>query len=334
MSGNQQAAEGARNTRETIAVVVRSARSVAKQVRAIELIREDGLALPAFSAGAHIDLHLGPQLVRQYSLCSPCDELGSYMIAVKLEPESRGGSQAVHTLLNEGSRVRISAPRNLFRLDEDADSAVLVAGGIGITPLFCMALRLQGLGRAFRMHYFARAEEYAAFSDVLGSPRFAAQCSFHYGLDHADAEAALDAALSTPAPGKQLYLCGPKAFMDMVRRVAARHGWTKESIHLEHFSGGEPEVESIQQELTVRLARSDVEVPVAADISISDALRAAGIDVETSCEQGICGTCITRVLDGVPEHRDLFLTDAEKARGDCMAICVSRAFTRYLVLDL
>ena len=322
------------STDAAIEVVVKSTRFVSSGIRAIEMAREDGLALPAFRPGAHIDLHMAPQLVRQYSLCGSCEELGRYTIAVKLEPQSRGGSRAVHERLQEGSHLRISAPRNLFTLDEEAAAFVLVAGGIGITPLLCMARRLVSLRKPFRLHYFAHSEDQAAFTGILRGPGFAPYCHFHFGLDHRAIEATTFAALEPYVAGAQLYLCGPKAFMDAVCGVARHQGWPGDSIRLEYFSVGESLAASTDREISVRLARSGLTVPVAAGTPIIDALRAAGVEVDTSCEQGVCGTCLTRDLEGVPMHRDLFLTDAEKARGDCMAICVSRATTPGLVLDL
>lgn len=318
----------------TLSVVVHSARHIAHGVRSIALVRRDGLALPTYSAGAHIDLHLAPGLVRQYSLCGPIGEAGTYTIAVKREPQSRGGSQAVHELLAPGTPLHISAPRNNFALNEDATDTTLVAGGIGITPLLCMARRLLSLNKPFRLHYFARSVEHAAFSDVLRSPAFEERCTLHLGLSHEETATALEGALATPGTGAQVYLCGPKAFMDTVRTTASRRGWPDDSIHLEYFNAGQDAPRPSGSSISVRLARSGITVPVAAGIPIIDAVRAAGVVVDTSCEQGVCGTCITGVLDGVPQHNDLFLTDAEKARGDCMAICVSRALTPSLVLDL
>jgi vanillate O-demethylase ferredoxin subunit len=304
-------------------------------VRQLKLARRDGHLLPPFTPGAHIDLHLAPGLVRQYSLCGAMEVDTHYTVAVKLEPQSRGGSRAVHEQLAPGSELSISPPRNNFPMDLEAPHSVLIGGGIGITPLLCMARALVRRGRSFRLHYFARSEEHAAFLDVLRQPGFAQSTELHLGKSHEATEASLREALCEPRPGAQVYLCGPRAFMDLVCHVAAAQGWPKANVHLEYFNAGQQEAAvTTEHEVRVTLARSGLTVPVPPGAVLIDVLRAAGVSVDTSCEQGVCGTCVTRVLDGTPEHRDLFLTDEEKARGDCMALCVSRALTPHLVLDL
>lgn len=317
-----------------IPVVVRSAQFVARDVRQLALARLDGGALPAFTPGAHVDLHLGAGLVRQYSLCSSADDRSAYVVAVKLEPQSRGGSRVVHEGVEPGVHLEISAPRNHFPLTMDAPHSVLVAGGIGVTPLLCMARALAANGRSFTLHHFARSREQAAFFDVLGAPPFARDSRFHLGLGRQETAAALSDALAHRSKGALLYLCGPGAFMDLVLRIAGDSGWPHDAVHLEHFGAGEPVPASGDRDIDVTLARSGVTVPVPAGVSVIDALRSAGVCVDSSCEQGVCGACVTRVLEGMPEHRDLFLTGAEKAAGDCMALCVSRAVTPSLVLDL
>lgn len=318
----------------TIPVVVRSAKPVARDVRQVQFARPDGQPLPPFTPGAHIDLHLAPGLIRQYSLCGAVEEAAVYTVAVKLEPQSRGGSKAVHERLEPGVALNISLPRNNFPIDMDGPHSVLIAGGIGITPLLCMARALLRKGRSFSLHYFSRSAEHAAFLDVLGSPGFASQTTLHFGQTHDETAASLDKALAVRQPGAQLYLCGPRAFMDTVCKVASERGWPTESVHLEYFKAGQQQSCAVANELRVTLARTGTTLFVPPGATIVDVLRAAGVDVDTSCEQGVCGTCITRVLDGTPEHHDLFLTDKEKARGDCMALCVSRAITPHLVLDL
>ena len=319
---------------QQIPVVVHSVALIARDIRAVRLSRSDGKPLPAFAAGSHIDLHLAPGLVRQYSLCGDIDDTSVYRIAVKLEPASRGGSRAVHEDLVPGAHLAISAPRNNFPLDVQAQHTVLIAGGIGITPIISMARVLARSARSFELHYFARSVEHAAFGDELGHPTLAGVGEGHFGLTHEQTVAALNAALANRAPGAQLYLCGPAGFMDLVRSVAADKGWPVDSVHLEYFKADTSGPASSGEAICVKLARTGISVPVPAGVPIIDALRAAGVAVETSCEQGVCGTCVTRVLSGSPEHHDMFLTDQEKARGDCMAICVSRSLTPELVLDL
>lgn len=318
----------------TIPVVVRSATTVSRDVRQLQFSRRDGQRLPPFTPGAHIDLHLAPGLIRQYSLCGAVEEDALYTVAVKLEPQSRGGSRAVHERLKPGTELNISLPRNNFPIDLDASHSILIAGGIGITPLLCMARALVQKGRSFKLHYFSRSAEHAAFLDVLQGAGFAGQTEPHFEQNHEETAASLKQALDAPRPGAQLYLCGPRAFMDLVCNVASERGWPKASVHLEYFNAGQQAPATSESELRVTLARTGITVAVPPGATIVDVLRAAGVDVDTSCEQGVCGTCITRVLDGIPEHRDLFLTEEEKARGDCMALCVSRAVTPHLVLDL
>lgn len=321
-------------TSATLDVVVRAAVPVADDVLQVRFARPDGAPLPPFTPGAHIDLHLAPGLVRQYSLCGAMEEACAYTIAVKREAQSRGGSRAVHERLRVGTALAISAPRNHFPIDLDAAHSVLVAGGIGITPLLCMARALQRRGRSFHLHYFARSAAQAAFLDLLGSPGFREKNTLHLGQGHGETEASLREALSRPPEGAELYLCGPRGFMDRVCAVAAERGWPKQRVHLEYFSADTPPVLAATDAIQVTLARSGQVLSVPPGTTIVDALRGAGVSIDTSCEQGVCGTCVTRVLDGTPDHHDLFLTDEEKARGDCMAPCVSRARTPHLVLDL
>lgn len=317
-----------------IPVVVQSATDIAQGIRQVTLCASNGSALPAFTPGAHIDLHLAPGLVRQYSLCGAASECTHYTVAVKLEPNSRGGSRAVHERLQAGTPLTISQPRNNFPLDLDAPHTILVAGGIGITPLLCMARSLLADGRSFSLNYFSRSAAHAPYQDVLAGKGFSESTALHFGLTHEQTEAALYAALEEPRDGTQLYLCGPRGFMDLVCEVAGKRGWPKANVHLEYFNAGQQAPNAMDAQLEVTLARSGKTVLVPSGVPIIDVLRASGASVETSCEQGVCGTCVTRVLDGIPEHHDLFLTEEEKARGDCMAVCVSRAVTRHLVLDL
>lgn len=315
----------------TLEVRVESATDIASQVRQLRLIRGDDLPLPGFTPGAHIDLHLGPGLVRQYSLCGELDDLSGYTIAVKREPSSRGGSQAVHERLAPGVSLRISLPRNRFSLDVGAPHVLLLAAGIGVTPLLCMARALDRTRRPYTLHHFGRSREQAAYADLLQSPRFAPHCHIHLGLARAQLASTLRRVLANPVAQGHAYICGPAGFMDLVRQLAAESGWPAGQVHVEHFGA---EAAAAGEPIELRLARSQRTVRVPADVSIADALRQAGLAVETSCEQGVCGTCIAPVLDGTPEHKDLFLTTEERASGRSMALCVSRARSPYLVLDI
>lgn len=317
----------------TIAVRVTHASRLAQDIRLLELAPVDGGMLPAFEAGSHIDLHLGPSLVRQYSLCNAPGPSASYRVAVKREEASRGGSRAVHERLAVGSQLDISMPRNHFPMAARAKHSLLVAGGIGITPLMAMAQALVAKGESFELLYFCRSHEHAAFLDILQSAAFAPHCRFLFGLDREGVSRALKDALVSAGTGTHLYTCGPRPFMDTVTALA-RESLEPDNVHLEYFSADAAVLDGPSDGFEVRLARTGKTFAIAPAETIADTLRLAGIDVETSCEQGICGTCVTDVLEGTPDHRDCFLSDAEKAQGRCMAICVSRSLTPVLVLDI
>jgi len=320
---------------KTILARVTSALPIAQDIRLITLTAADGSELPAYQPGSHIDLHLAPGLIRQYSLCGPTDDACSYAVAVKREPESRGGSQWVHEKLDAGYELQISAPRNNFPMASRSRHSVLVAGGIGITPLISMARSLHAQGQSFELLYFCRSLAHVAFREELETGALSSACRFHLGLNREAVSVVLNEALLSRPDGGHLYLCGPRPFMTAVRDAAAQAGWPADAVHLEYFSASEEATDTTGNSgFQVTLARSGVTVDVGASDTIIDVLRARGIDVETSCEQGVCGTCVTSVLEGQPDHRDCFLTSQEKAQGDCMAICISRSKSPRLVLDL
>lgn len=309
-------------------VQVRDKRQEAEQIVCVELARVDGSELPPFTAGAHIDIRLAEQVVRQYSLCNSPLERNRYVIAVLRERDSRGGSRYVHDTLRVGDIVDISPPRNLFELRQ-ANHYILLAGGIGITPIICMAEHLSHVDASFEMHYCARSHARAAFIDRIMASPFASRASVHVGPDDKiDVRQILD--------GQQedtyLYACGPRSLVDHAFGVARSFGWAEQRLHREFFT---PVSEGISGDtFTVKIASTGVEVEVASGTSIIEALKVVGINVPTSCEQGVCGTCVTRVLDGTPDHRDMFLTDDEHEAGDRMALCCSRALSGTIVLDL
>ncbi|ACC72360.1 PDR/VanB family oxidoreductase [Paraburkholderia phymatum] len=318
----------------TIPVRVAVADTIAQDIRLLKLEANDGSSLPGWKPGSHIDLHLGQGITRQYSLCGPQGDTSAYQVAVKLEPQSRGGSKYVHESLKVGSELLISPPRNHFEMKADAGHTLLVAGGIGITPIISMARELAEKRQQFELLYFTRSEHHAAFREELEGGPLGESCKLLCGLERDDVEEALEGALDDRYDGSQLYLCGPKPFMDTVRAVAVRCGWPDEAVHFEYFAGAEPVGQGEQTSFDLKLARSGKTVTIPANKTIVDVLREEGVEVETSCEQGVCGTCVARVLDGTPEHHDCFLTSQEQARGDCMAVCISRSKSRLLVLDL
>lgn len=316
-----------------IEVTVTGKRREAEGICSFELTRTDGGALPAFSAGAHVDVHLPDGLVRQYSLCNPPDETHRYVLGVLFDPASRGGSRCLHEQIELGSRLTISEPRNLFALVEDARRSLLFAGGIGITPILSMAERLAQLDATWHLHYCSRSLARTAFTERIRTAAFANQVSFHFddGVEAQHLQAT--EVLAGYAPGDHLYVCGPNGFMDFVLNTARQAGWPEAALHREYFAA-QPKAAGNDGSFEVQLARSGLCLQVPADRSVADVLLDAGIDLPLSCEQGICGTCLTRVLEGEPEHRDLFLTAEEQARNDQFTPCCSRSRSPRLVLDL
>jgi vanillate O-demethylase ferredoxin subunit len=315
-----------------ITVKIAARRQEALDIVGIELVRADGAPLPAFSAGSHIDVHLPGDLIRQYSLCNHPEEAHRYQIGVLKDPASRGGSEAMHAL-TEGVELQISEPRNLFPLVHEAKRSLLFAGGIGITPILCMAERLAHMGAEFELHYCARSAERAAFVERMRQSSFSQRVHFHF--DDGEGGEPLDApmTLATPDAGTHLYVCGPGGFMDYVLNTARAQGWEEANLHREYFSAA-PTAQADNGSFEVQLSSSGQVLQVPADQTVAQVLEAAGVIVPLSCEQGICGTCLTRVLEGEPDHRDLFLSEDEQAANDQFTPCCSRAKTARLVLDL
>lgn len=316
---------------ELLQVQVARRRSEAEGVVLLEFVPVAGASLPAFEAGCHVDVHVGPGVIRQYSLCNDPRETHRYVFGVLREPQSRGGSEAIHAGFAEGQTLRISHPRNNFRLVESAKHTILAGGGIGITPILAMAWRLDAIGASFELHYCARSLARAAFKDLLRSAPFADKVILHLDDGPDDQRFNVDKYLAAPKADTHLYACGPGGFMDYVTGGAKRLGWAENHIHVEYFS---TTVDTTGEVFTVRAARSGLTLPVPANKTIAEVLLAANIDVPLSCEQGVCGTCLTSVLEGVPDHRDMFLTNDEKAANKQMTVCCSRSKTRVLVLDI
>ncbi|MBO9646631.1 MAG: oxidoreductase [Pseudacidovorax sp.] len=304
----------------------------AEGIVALELVSADGRPLPGFGAGSHIDVNLPNGLVRQYSLCNSAAERHRYRIAVLREPTSRGGSAAVHDLVKEGDVLTISAPRNHFAL-HDAPRSLLLAGGIGVTPILCMAQRLATWGADFEMHYCTRSPARTAFREEIAASAFADRVHLHHDDGPEAQKLRVAELLKTPEPGTQIYVCGPGGFIDHVVNTAKANGWPAQQIHLEYFAAAAQDT-SGDQPFEVKLTSSGQTYRIPKDQTIVQALRAEGVEIMVSCEQGVCGTCITRVLEGVPDHRDCYLTDDERAANDQFTPCCSRSKTPLLVLDL
>jgi vanillate O-demethylase ferredoxin subunit len=305
----------------------------AEDICSFELASVDGSALPAFSAGSHIDVQLPGGLTRQYSLCNDPAESHRYLIGVLRDPGSRGGSVAMHERVHEGSELQISPPKNHFALAHQAVRHLLLAGGIGITPILCMAERLSAIGADFELHHATRSRARTAFFERIGSSAFAARAAFHFDDGPAEQKLDIAATLARQGGGTHLYVCGPKGFMDAVLGAARAAGWGQERIHFEFFNA-DVQLHSGDGAFEVQLASSGRVVAVPADRTVLAALADAGVVVPSSCEQGVCGTCLTRVIEGTPDHRDQYLLPEEQAAGDQFLPCCSRAKSPRLVLDL
>ena len=308
-------------------VIVAARRAVAQDVCSFELVGAN-TDLQPFTAGAHIDVFLPSGLVRQYSLCNDPADRTRYVIGVLNDPNGRGGSAEMHGI-PEGARLLVGEPRNCFPLADRAAPAVLFAGGIGVTPLLAMAHDLARDGALFHMYFAARARAKAAFHDDICSSDFADRVSFLFD----DQGNRLDAAavMRESPPGTHFYACGPKGFIAMIEAAANSCG-RQAFFHSELFSQAAPSSNDAPFDLV--LAKAGITVTVAPDETALSALRRVGITIPTVCEQGVCGTCLTKVLEGAPDHRDLCLSDDERSANDCFAPCCSRALSPSLVVDL
>jgi vanillate O-demethylase ferredoxin subunit len=315
-------------------VRITSKREVALDVSAFELADPEGHPLPSFSAGAHIDVQLGNGLTRQYSLCNSPSEQHRYLIGVLREPASRGGSIAMHAL-TESALIEISEPRNHFPLAHDATHSILLAGGIGVTPILCMAERLAYTGASFELHYCTRNPARAAFRERLDAPHLGGRSRLYFDNGPADERVDLPKILGTPAIGKHVYVCGPAGFIAAVLEHTRELGWDSANVHREYFAAASPGAAAhADGPFQVKLASSGRVIHVAAGESVVKALDNAGVTLATSCEEGVCGTCLTRILSGEPDHRDVFLTDEERRANDQFLPCCSRSRSPMLVLDI
>ncbi|WGL51350.1 PDR/VanB family oxidoreductase [Nocardioides sp. BP30] len=287
-------------------------------VRRLRLVDPSGGTLPAWQPGAHVDLHLG-DLVRQYSLCGDPDDASTWTVAVLREPEGRGGSSFVHDKLAEGDLVQVRGPRNHFPL-LPAPRYLFVAGGIGITPLLPMIAAAEAAGAQWELAYGGRTGASMAFAQELLATygdRVRLYPQDEVGL------LPLPALLPTPGDGTLVYCCGPGPLLDAVSDLCA--GWPDGLLHMEHFAPAEPLHAADDGSFEVELADAGLTLTVPPDGTILETVRAAGVTVLSSCQEGTCGTCETGVLEGVVDHRDSILTPAERAENDVMYVCVSRA---------
>lgn len=304
----------------------------AESINSFELVAPAGGDLVAFTAGSHIDLYLSNGMIRSYSLVNDPSERSRYVIAVNKDAASRGGSRFVHETLRAGDLITISHPRNNFVLQENTTHSILIAGGIGITPLLSMIRRLKALGRSWELFYAARTRVAAAFLDELSGLRRDVQEELHLNFDQEPTGSMLDlAAIVRNAPGDaHLYCCGPVPMLEAFE--AATRDRPAEQVHVEYFKAREKP--AAEGGFEVKLARSNRTITVGAGKTILNALLDAGIAVNYACTEGVCGTCETRVIEGIPDHRDLFLGKAEQAANKTIMICCSGSKSDALVLDL
>ena len=319
-------------------VRVDALRDEAQDIRSFSISRLDGLPFDAYEPGAHIDVTSPAGITRQYSLCGDPERRDAQIFAVKKEQASRGGSRSLHDEVVAGMELSVSAPRNLFQLASEAGEHVLIAAGIGITPLLSMAYRLLRQRARFKLHYFARSSGQAAFLAQLNAPPFAKHVEVHLQVPRDALDQTLHTCISKVEDGAHLYTCGPAPFMERVVHVASDY-LPEEAIHLERF-GAQHEVtasasgDAGQDSFEVRLAKTGGAVEVKSGQTIVEALAQIGIEVDTSCGEGVCGTCMVPVAGGEPEHRDHCLSKAERASNSVICCCVSRSRTPVLVLDL
>lgn len=313
-------------------LVVSRAEPAARDIQLFELVHPNDEELPPFTAGAHIRVKTPNGVTRQYSLSNDSAERNRYVIAVKRERDGRGGSMSLVDNLKAGQTLEVGFPENLFELDTKARSFVLVAGGIGITPMIAMARHLFSQGdRPFKLYYLTRDPEGTAFLQELLGSDFSSSVVVHHDLGEPSNAFDLWPVLEKAGAvsGRHVYCCGPKPLMDAIKDMTGH--WPSSTVHFESF-GGDTKPHADDQPFEVQLKASARRFVIPVGKSILDTLRAAGIQVPSSCESGTCGSCKTRLLEGEADHRDLVLLDEEKS--DHIMVCVSRAKSPMLVLDI
>jgi phthalate 4,5-dioxygenase reductase component len=302
---------------------------IAKDIFELEFRRADATDLPAFTAGAHIQIQVPNELVRKYSLCNDPAERQRYVIAVKHETGGRGGSRSLIQEAKIGDDLLVSEPVNNFGLSKRTQAFVLIAGGIGITPIMSMIRQLESEPeKQFKLYYCTRTPEVTAFHDELSAPELRTKVKIHH--DEGDPNKSLDLwpILEERRNLAHLYCCGPRALMEAIRDMSGH--WPPSAVHFEAFGDAETH-KTDDRPFTIKLARSGEIIAVPAGQTILEAMRTRGFDAPSSCESGTCGTCRTRLLSGEADHRDLVLSDNE--RGNQIMICVSRARSAQLVID-
>lgn len=311
-------------------VVVKNRHVEGGNIAVMEFESATSAALPKVEAGAHIDVHLPNGMVRQYSLCQNPNDEGKFRLGILRDPESRGGSVSAFDEIKDGMQIQVSEPKNLFPLLK-AKHSVLIGGGIGITPLITMAYQLAHEGESFELHYCGASPEKCAFVDEIKNGELAKHTTFHFKSEGASHRAFFESAIKDIDSESHIYTCGPVGFMDWVINLTTTHDFPEHQIHKEYF---QVETDTSGDSFEVVAERSGKIIMVEAGETILQALAKEGIDIEMSCEQGVCGTCMCDVIEGEPDHRDVYFTDEEKASNEQILVCCSRSKTPRLVLDI
>lgn len=318
---------------DAVKLRIRSITWEADDIRSFELVNEKGDILPPFAAGAHLEFRTPNGMRRHYSLCNPPSERHRYVVAVLDLPCGRGGSHSMHEQLRAGDMIDAAGPYNYFRLDENAKHSVLLAGGIGITPIMAMRAALSRSGRSYELHYCARNANRTAFLGDLATDLEAGRAKLHFDDGDPSRGINLSALLNQQIEGTHLYYCGPVGFMAAVRE-ASKH-WREGTVHYEYF-GANPTVEMTKEgssgDQTIVLERRGLVIELASNQTVLEAVRGAGVEAESSCEAGMCGTCKVRYSGGTPRHNDFILSDDE--REEYVIICCATVEEGPLVLDI
>lgn len=311
-------------------VVVKNRHVEGGNIAVMEFESATSATLPKVEAGAHIDVHLPNGMVRQYSLCQNPNDEGKFRLGILRDPESRGGSVSAFDEIKDGMQIQVSEPKNLFPLLK-AKHSVLIGGGIGITPLITMAYQLAHEGASFELHYCGASPEKCAFVDEIKNGELAKHTTFHFKSEGASHRAFFESAIKDIDLESHIYTCGPVGFMDWVINLTTTHDFPEQQIHKEYF---QVETDTSGDSFEVVAERSGKIIMVEAGETILQALAKEGIEIEMSCEQGVCGTCMCDVIEGEPDHRDVYFTDEEKASNEQILVCCSRSKTPRLVLDI
>lgn len=316
---------------ETFDVVVKRVVQETDRIKGFELAPVDGNSIKSFEPGGHIVIHMPDDISRHYSLVNGTEDTEAYRIGVLKEIDGRGGSAYMHDVVHEGAVLHVSGPTNLFELDETAKHSVLLAGGIGVTPIMAMAKHLNATDASFEMHYCAKSTDDAAFVNWLKSCTFADRVSFHFDGGDPSKGLNISQVVESQDSTAHIYFCGPAGFMDAIKQSV--EAWEPERVHSESFTGVDA-VGDHAKSFEIEINNDGKILTVPADKTALDVLRANGYEIESVCEEGVCGTCIVDVLEGIPEHRDEFLTDEEKEENAMMTTCCSRSKSSRLVIEI